>query len=244
MRRIFCLCFSLLFALFGCGSSSSKGCRVGVDASWYPLTLGERDNAITAFSTELLSEIGKIEKIPFVKVTVNWDVLMEGLQKDQYQAILTSMPPYIFNQKLFDYSDLYLPLGPVLVVNKQSNIDALSQLEGKEIGVVSGDTNSTLILEKSQGVLIRYYDTIPSALNAVSTGTIDGAMVDVLSATAYCRDLYQDTLKIATPPLNEEGLRLVTKHNANPKLIKSFNEGLERLKKNGAYAELMDKWGL
>jgi polar amino acid transport system substrate-binding protein len=243
MRKVSSLLILTLFALLSCSKNSNNDRRVGVDTSWFPLEFGNRDNNVTAFSTELLTEIGKIEKISFVKLTVNWNDLMEGLQKDQYEAILSSMPPYIFNQALFDFSDIYLPLGPVLIVPMQSKINALHDLNGKEIAVISGSTG-VLILEKSAGVLIRYYDSIPKALNDILAGTIDGAIVDLLSATAFCRDLYQGELKIVTRPLNDEGLRLITKHREAPDLIKGFNAGLAQMKKDGSYAKLLDKWGL
>jgi polar amino acid transport system substrate-binding protein len=243
MRTAFSFLILVLLALFSCGKSSNGGRRVGVDASWYPLEFGIRNNNVTAFSTELLTEIGRIEKIPFVKLTVNWNDLMEGLQKDKYEAILSSMPPYIFNMQLFDFSDVYLPLGPVLVTPVDSKINSLDQLNGKEIAVISGST-SALILEKSSGVLIRYYDSIPKALNDIVIGTVDGAIIDILSAVAFCNDLYRGILKVATPPLNDDGLRLITKHKGAPDLIKGFNAGLAQMKKNGSYAKLLDKWGL
>jgi ABC-type amino acid transport substrate-binding protein len=244
MRTVFLFLILILVTLLGCGKNlNGVGRRVGVDSYWFPLDFGSRDNNVTAFSTELLTEIGRVEKIPFVKVSVNSSDLMEGLQKDKYEAILSSMPPYIFNKALFDFSEIYLPLGPVLVVPVRSKINSLEDLNGKEIAVISGST-SALILEKSQGVLIRYYDSIPKALNDILTDTVDGAMVDILSAVAYCRDLYQGELKISTGPLNDEGLRLITKHNAAPDLIKGFNDGLAKMKKDGSYFKLLDKWGL
>lgn len=233
----------ILLALLSCNKNSSRARHVGVDASWFPLEFSNRNNNVTAFSTELLTEIGRIEKISFVKLTVNWSDLMEGLQKDKYEAILSSMTPYIFNQSSFDFSDLYLPLGPALVVPMQSQIKSLDDLDGKEIAVISG-SSSVLVLEKIQGVLIRYYDAIPKALNDILVGTVDGAMVDILSAVAYCRDLYQDELKIVTGPLNDEGLRLITKHNGASDLVKGFNAGLAKMKKDGSYAKLLDKWSL
>ncbi len=85
MRWFFCLALTLLFS---CSSNPNPGRKVGVDASWYPLNFGDRGNNVTAFSTELLAEIGKVEKIAFVKVTVNWNDLMEGLQKNKYESHL------------------------------------------------------------------------------------------------------------------------------------------------------------
>lgn len=243
MGRIYSLFILILLVLFGCSSNSSEGRKVGIDASWYPLEFGQRTNSVTAFSTELLSEIGKEEKIPFVRLTVNWDTLLEGLKKGSYEAILTSMPPYIFNEKLFDFSAIYLPLGPVLVVPVNSPIKSLQDLNGKEIAVIAG-SSSALLLEPSQGVLIRDYLSIPEALNSLAAGSLDGAMVDILSAVAYCNDLYQGKLKIVTPPLNDEGLRLVTIRGAAPDLVSGFNRGLEALKKSGSYDKLLAKWGL
>ena len=242
MARICSFLLCLFLTLAGC-SSSSKKCTVAIDPSWYPLEFGERTNNINAFSTELLTEIGKIEKIPFVKLTVNWDTLLEGLKKGSYEAILTSMPPYIFNEKLFDFSDIYLPLGPVLVVPVASSIRSLQDLDGKEIAVIGG-SSSAFLLEPIPGVLIRDYSSVPQALNSLASGSIDGALIDILSAVAYCNDLYQGQFKIVTPPLTDEGLRLVTLRGGAPGLIVGFNAGLQRLKKSGSYDELLAKWGL
>lgn len=233
---------SFCLTLFSC-SSSTEGRRIGVDPSWYPLQYGSRDSNITAFSTGLLTEIGKDQNIPFVKVTVSWDVLMEGLQKGEYEGILSSMPPYIFNENQFDFSDVYLPLGPVLVVPIDSKINSLNMLQGKEIAVVLGSSYNA-ILEKAPGVLIRYIESIAQGLQEVIDNSVDGAIVDILTAAAYCNDLYRGQLKIATPPLNDDGLRLITKHEKAPDLIKGFNKGLQKLKKNGTYDSLLIKWSL
>lgn len=244
MRSLSAFLVLILMSFFSCSKSSSKGGRrVGVDSSWYPLQFGPRDNNVTAFSTDLLTEIGKVEKIPFVKITVNWNDLMEGLQKDKYEAILSSMPPYIFNEKQFDFSDIYLYLGPVLVVPVDSKVNSLSMLSGKEVAVVSG-SNYDAMLQKIPGLIIRYYESIPQALNDILNSTVNAAMIDVLSAAAYCQDLYQGQLKIATPPLSDEGLRLITKHGAAPDLIKGFNKGLAKLKKDGMYRKILEKWDL
>ena len=81
-------------------------------------------------------------------------------------------------------------------------------------------------------------------LNAVVTHNLDGCLIPILAATSYIRDLYQGQVKIATPPLTDEGLRLVAKHNTAQELIKKFNDGLEKMHKDGSYHELAHKWGL
>jgi ABC-type amino acid transport substrate-binding protein len=214
-----------------------------MDPQWHALPIDGKDSNITGFSTDLLQEIGRIEKINFVKVSVSWDQVIPGLIKKNYEAILYSMTPYIFNQNQFDFSDLYLRTGPVLVVPTASRISSLSQLSGKEIAVLP-DSPGELILEKYPGVIIRHYDSVPQAFNDILKGTIDGAIADILTASSYCQDIYQGQLMIATPTLDDAGLRMMTLHQAAPDLIEGFNEGLEKLKKNGTYAKLLKKWSL
>jgi polar amino acid transport system substrate-binding protein len=241
MRVIF-----LLFCVWlsACSSGSSKmERRIGVDASWFPLGIAGRENNVTGFSTELLKEIGKVEKISITKVTVNWDNLIEGLQQHKYEAILSSIPPYTFNQQVYDFSELYLATGPVLVVPIKSAFESLGKLTGKEIGVVP-DSKGAIVLEKYPAILIRSYDSVPQALNAIVHGALDGALVDALSAAAYCQDLYQNQLKIVTPPLTAEGLRLLTMHGQASDLLLYFNRGLDKLKASKTYDKLLAKWNL
>ncbi len=227
---------------FSCGGSQKTTYQVGVDPSWYPLLVEGKEKNLTGFSTELLQEIGKKEHIAISKVSVSWDVLMEGLKKKQYAAILFSLPPYNFNQQTYDFSELYLKTGPVLVVPASYPYTSLEKLSGKEIAVMPG-SSGTSILEKYPGILIRNYDSIARALNDVSTGTINGALVDRLMAEAYCQDLYQGKLRIVTEPLDNSGLRMITLHNQAPELIEAFNEGLDKLKSSKEYDNLLKKWG-
>lgn len=237
---LFCL------TLFGCGKRPAiKEVSVGLDSNWYTLELGGRENNVTAFTIELLREIGQLENIKFKKIKANWDDLLSGLHTHKYDAIASSLHPYNFNQKTYNFSQLYLATGPVLVVPIASKILSLNELDGKEIAVLP-NTGGELLLEKYPGVLIRTSESIPKTLSGVVDGTFDGAILDVLFAAAYCRDLYQGQLKIATPPLNDEGLRLISLHmrGATDELAASFNRGLIQLKNSGRYDKLLSKWNL
>lgn len=198
---------------------------------------------VMGFSSDLLQEIAALEKLQLAKINVNWDSLLEGLEKGKYEAILSSMQPHLFYQKTYDFSDLYLQTGPVLIVGSSSPITDLSQLNGKEIAVQSG-SSSVLLLAPYPGIIIRTYDSIPRALDDIASQTIDGAIVNGPEASAYTQDLYRGRLKVVTKPLNDAGLRLMTLHDKNTNLVKAFNRGLMKLKENGKYDKLLHKWSL
>ncbi len=236
--------FVCLLVLAGCGGKSKPASvRIGIDPSWYPLEISEKQIRVSAFSNELLQEISHLEKIQLATVTRSWDNLLSGLQEKEYEAILFSMMPYNFNQKQYDFSALYLMTGPVLVLPYTVEFTSFEALSGKEIAVQRGSADEPL-LAKYPEILIRTYDSISQALNDILAGTIDGAVIPILTAESYCQDLYSGQLKIATPPLNQEGLRLITLHDAAPSLVEAFDAGLKKIKENGTYAALARKWGL
>lgn len=236
---LFGICIYIL--LTGC-NSSTPSYLIGIDPSWHPLDLSGKEMNVLAFSNELLQEIADEQKIKISTVQMSWDNLIPGLQDKRYDAILYSMRPYNFNQKTFQFSELYLQTGPVLVVAADSKIKSLDKLDGKEIAVIEGSKDE-VFLEPKKGVLIRTYDSIPNALNAVVNGTLDGALIDYLAAKSYTQDLYSKQLKIVTQPLDDEGLRLIALRTSPSDLIEAFDHGLERLKKNGTYQKLIVKWG-
>lgn len=238
--------FSLILVVFFTTCSRppvSSGYKIGIDPSFNSLNLPERNGNLRAFCVELIEEIGKKENLDLVLYEVNWDALLWGLQTRQFQGIISSLQPYLFYQKTYTFSDLFLATGPVLVVVTGSSFSDLGQMDGKEIGIVRGSKDS-LILEKYPSIIQRTYLTVTEALSALATGGVEGVLIDALTAAAYCNDLYQGQLKVASPPLSQDGLRLVSTIEQSPELIEKFNRGLERMKEDGSYLKLTQKWGL
>lgn len=233
-----------MFFFTSCGSNSpTSDFRIAMDPEWNTLQLPERQAALQAFSTELIEAIAKEQKTRFVLYDRSWDNLVQGLKENKYDGILSLMQPYLFYEKMYDFSDICLHTGPTLVVPISANIKSLEDLNGKEVAVQQ-NSNAALMLEKYPEILQRTYSSVPQAFNDLLRGSIDGVMVDILTAAAYCSDLYQGKLKIAFPPLTQEGIRLVTLHDKSPEAIQIFNEGLRALKEKGTYAKLTKKWNL
>ncbi|QZA59282.1 substrate-binding periplasmic protein [Candidatus Rhabdochlamydia porcellionis] len=230
----------LLLALLCCCGGKNHPQRVALDPSWYPLDLEDRNAQLVGFSTEILQKVSK--KLPLAKITTDAHYLLEDLLQEKYEAVLSSFPPYNFNKDRFDFSESYLMLGPVIVVNESSDISSTKQLKGKAVGVLS-DANA-LLVESVPNVLIHQYTSKAQALEDIISGVLDAALIDILSAYAYCEDLYQNKLKVGSLPLNNEALRLITVRNKNSSLIKAFNKEIHRLKQSGEYQKMLNKWNL
>jgi polar amino acid transport system substrate-binding protein len=241
LRTALVILCALFFQTCG-GQKSSFDFAIALDPVWHSLELSGRETALTAFTIELITAVGKIEKLTFAVYQKSYNDLVYGLQQQTYDAICSTMRPYLFFEKTYTFSELYLMTGPVLVVPKELNNPLLSQLDGKIVGIIQG-SNSALILEKYPQIIQRTYSSVPDVLQAVSTTTIDAAVVNVLTAEAFTQNLFQNRLKIGSPPLTQEGLRLISLQGPSSNLIFRFNRGLKKLKENGTYSELLKKWG-
>jgi len=237
-----CTCIALLAS---CGNDYRNGSyTIAYDPAWFGTELLGQQNNVTGFSRDLLRELGKIEKIKLSFLAMSWDTLVPNLKSKQYDAILSTLYPYLFNQTYFDFSSPYLLTGPVLVLPFNAQVKSIDDLNGAEIAVLP-DTVGAIYLEKNPTILIRNYDSIPDALNDIVAGNIQGAVVDVLVATAYCDNIYNGSLKVFGSPMNDNGLRLIVLEQTPPSsLVKAFEEGLMKLKKNGTYNKLLEKWSL
>jgi polar amino acid transport system substrate-binding protein len=153
------------------------------------------------------------------------------------------MQPYLFYEKLYNFSNLYLMTGPVLVSLAKAPVKPLDKLGGDIIGI-QRDSNGAIVLEKYPLIIQKTYESVQQALIDTTKQEIDGAIVDILSAEAFTRDLFQGQLKISTPPLTQEGVRILAMKNHKPQLIKIFDRGLARMKADGKYAALAKKWRL
>ncbi len=240
-RRV-ALLLPLVFLLGACGAGG-KTYRVGMDPSWYPINLQGKEANVYAFANELLVAIGREEGVFFERVTMSWDNLIFGLKEKRYDGMLSSMTPRMFLEKTYTFSDPILHVGPVLIIKDGMKVSALGQMNGKEIAV---DTLSseTVLLERFPGVIVQHYYSIPDGLDDVIAGIYDGILVNYVQATSYVRDLYFGKVKIATPPLNDAGIRLLTLNGDNAELLEVFNRGLDKLRSKGKLENLLKKWEL
>lgn len=240
MHRIICVLCLLL--LGSCGNTQSGyDVKVALDPSWRPLTIPGRENNVTVFSLELIEAIGAEEKLSIGIYERSWDNLMLGLQSGDYLAICTSMQPYLFHDKTYVFSDVYLTTGLVLVTAIKSSWSSLDELAGREVGLLH---SSMPLLEKYPQVIQRRCDSIQQAFKDLIEGRIDAALVDRLTAQVFVTDLYAGQLKITSSPLTDEGLRLMGLKKNAKEFIETFDKGLIALKSKGSYQKMAQKWGL
>jgi len=244
--RFFQAAFLLVVSFFlsSCGCEpKGKVVRIGIDPEWYPISFGAQQSFVNGYTEELLLEAARYTGIDFEKYSANWDSLLEGLKKKKYDAVLSSLPPYNFNQAQFDFSENFLQLGPVLIVPIGSSRNDLNKMGGELVGVLTGDP-AVLVLNQHPDIILRNYASIPELLDSIANGEVEGGLLNQIPATAYVQDLYSNKLKIVDGPLTEAGLHLVSLKDKNHHLIQQFNKAIAQMEKKKKLQSLQQKWHL
>ncbi|MDP1609207.1 MAG: transporter substrate-binding domain-containing protein [Chlamydiales bacterium] len=239
------LFFLVVFFFQCCGRAGNKetSFRIGIDPNWYPLNLESFQPYVNGFIEEVLLATSQYSGVEVIKVEANWDSLFGGLQQNHYDAILSSLPPYSSNQSKYDFSKNLVDLGPVLVVSAVASYTQLQDLSHEVVGVVLADP-TLMILQKYPEIIVRKYETVPELLDALAKGSVEGALLDRLTALSFVRDRYAGKLKIASDPLTDEGLRLVSLKGRQTHLMDLFERSFSRLEKQKKLQELQTKWQL
>jgi len=235
----------VLLAVCSLGACTTKGktYRIGADMSWPSLNVMRREASICAFTDELLRTIAVEENVVFERINTNEGNLFFGLKTRQYDGILSAITPRGFMQNVYEFSEPFLHIGPVLLVRSDVDMHSLGKMQGRKVGVYAL-RDETLLCDLYPEVTTHYYNSLSEGIDALISHHLDAVLVESsLLASSYIRDLYRGKIKLLSPPLDNSGLRLFTLYGQNEELIQVFNRGLNKLHNNGTYRKLLQKWG-
>jgi len=233
-----------LFRTHNQSSTTAQNYLIGIDQKWRDIEIFGKEKNFNAFSHDLLLAIAKEEKISFRLMNIQPEELQKALINQQLQGILTGLPPSVIQQRTYEFSNNAYPLGPVLTVPSNTKLSGWDEMSRKIVGVYAFSP-IVLKLQKNYGIQIRLYDDVKRALADLDSEKIDGVIYPVLPSLTYTKTFYNNKLKVVTDPLNNEGVHLVALNDEQgKKLVGFFNEGLEKIKKNGTYQQLLERWNL
>lgn len=236
MKRFLLL---LLVIVSSCASAPSERYKIGYDPTWYPLNLYGKVNAVTAFVETLFQKVEKKADVNFALTESSPLELLFNLEDGLFDGILSSLAPEGESLEKYDFSDPILLIGPVLVVKSDSQLKTLSDFKEKILALSTYDSTAALMAQKYPGVVMKNYNDMIVALEDVANGIIDGALVSRLEAEALIPAQFANQLMIATAPLTNEGIRLVTLKGEQGKLLSTFNQSFKVVEKESIYKQLL-----
>ncbi len=228
-----------LYFFIGCSINHLQeySFTIGQEVDWKKLSLSGKEKNFSAFNQELLRKVEIQEDLHFKLIPTHQGI--EDLRENKLQALLTSVQPsFIYKDLLF--SDPYFLFGPVLIVQQHPKNE-----HGKNIIGLPENSPLLMTLEKDSRIETKIFDDILSAFSELRKGHIDGAIFPAIPAYIYTETFYKHELKVASPPLTNQGIHLVVLNNKQGEaLITKFNEALKKLMQNGDYQKMLANWDL
>lgn len=213
---------------------------VGADNSFVPFDFQE-NGKLTGFDIDLIKAIAEDVGFKIKFETSNFDGIIPGLQTKSFDMAVAGIGITDDRKNAVDFSDPYYESGQAIGVRKDVNdIKDLKDLEGKKIATRLGSTSAHFIKDNIKGAQAKEYEQLDQAYLAVENGSADAILYDQPNIAYYIKTKGK-SLKIVGDKYQAESYGIAFA-KGNEDLIKAVNKSLKKLKENGKYDEIYEKW--
>ena len=256
MKKIIALTLALLLTLAcfaGCapkapaGGAASKGLIVVGYTLYAPMNYMEGDELV-GFDTELAKAVFE---------GMGYTVRFEQIEwSNKYTDLASGTIDCIWNgftcnstesdgtarADLVDFSYMYMENYQFVVVNKNSGITSLADLNGKIGGAEKGSAGEEFG-KAIEGATMKEYIKQTDCLMDVNTGAIDFAVVDALLTRSYVgKGDYTDLMVVENENVEKEFYAIG--FSKGSELTAEVNAMLEKLAADGTIAKLAEKYNV
>lgn len=197
---------------------------------------GEFEGFDVDMARALASELGVQVKF----VDAEWQGLLGGLNKGDFDMLITCMSKSEGRGKNVTFSDVYYKLADVIVVNRDAaDLADADALKGKVVGVQLGSGSEQLV-DKLTGLKeIKRYNYNPEAFLDLKAGRIDAVVVGYAYAINQIKS--DAAYKVTGKPLAEAEIVMVMPKGADA-LCSKMNQALAGIRGNGKYQAAVGRW--
>ncbi len=253
MKRLGKIIFFMLFVslLAACSSdASSKNTSkednqlvIGIDDAFAPMGFRDENNEIVGFDIDLAKAAGEKMGKDVVIQPIDWSAKESELNSGRIDLIWNG---YTFTDERKEkvlFTKPYLANAQVIVTLKDSTIEKLDDLKGKNVGLQAQSSASDAL--KSAPIasdikqVTEYKDNV-LALSDLKNGRVDAVVIDEVVIDYYMTK-EPDTYKILKESLAPEEYAVGVK-KGNDALLKEVQKALDELIADGTAAKISEKW--
>src|SRR5262245_60400253 len=241
---------TLLFFALLCLASTAKAqsgdrqLRWGGDAEGgapYLLPNPKNPREIIGFEIDLMDAVGKQLNRKSVFVQNQWDGLIPGLQRGNYDLAVNGIEITDDRKQQVNFSIPYYACGEQLSVRVGENsINSLADLKGKVVGTLKASL-AQRILEREGGIEVRSYENQNNAYDDLALGRLQAVLMDWPIAVYYSKP--NPKLKFVGGSIERMEYGIAVRKE-DTELLKQVNDALLALIKSGELRRIYEKWGI
>ncbi|TDX52448.1 basic amino acid ABC transporter substrate-binding protein [Orenia marismortui] len=213
---------------------------IGTEAAYRPFEYHNNQDEIVGFDIDLIKAIADELNLQIEIKDIAFDGLIPGLKTGKFNLAISAMTITEQRAKAVNFSDPYFNAGQVIATMANNNeIKTIDDLKGKKVGTKLGTTGDIEISKMEDSIEITRYKDIPQAFIELQNGRVS-AVVNDLPVTAVYVSKHPE-VKIVGEPFTSEKYGIAFK-KGDEELLTQVNKALERIKENGTYDEIYNKW--
>jgi len=239
MRKSILIPYSLLLITFiataavlcGCAEDDGNRLKMLTDATFPPYEF-LRGQEIVGVDIEICRAVAQRMGKEFAVETVDFDSVFPAIVSGKADLAATGITVTEDRKKIVDFSIPYMKTGIVVIYKKSNPFKDVAQLKGQKVGVQSGTTSETFVLEqlKQEPVISRSPAEVCAALKA-------GRVAFVIADVDPAKNCVKGDPELAISDLITSEEYAVAIRKGQPELLKAVNETIAELKTNGKLAK-------
>ena len=220
--------------LAGCGGSDSNTLKMITEATFPPYEF-LRGQEVVGIDVEICRAVAERLGKGFAVEAVNFDSVIPAVVSGKADLAAAGLTITEDRKRNVDFSIPYVKTGIVVISKKSNPFTDVARLKGMRIGVQSGTTSETYVLEQ----LKQEPERSPSSAEAVAglkSGRNDFVIADIDPAKNCVKG--ESDLQISGFITSEEYAVAIRK--GQPELLAAINETIAELKANGKLAKWIE----
>lgn len=211
---------------------------VATNAEFPPFEYKESDKFV-GFDMELSKMMADELGIEVEVSDLAFDNIVTAIKAGQAHigvAGMTIRPDRLEN---VDFSEPYFSANQVIIVKKDSEFTATSELKDMKVGIQDGTTAGDYLRENGKEPM--GFESGALAIEALKAGQLDCVVIDNYPAIEFVKK--NPELKIFETPLTVEEYAIAIPKNS-PEVVEFVNNFVKKFKDEGKFDSLLEKYGL
>ncbi|CAM3388071.1 transporter substrate-binding domain-containing protein [Marinicrinis lubricantis] len=219
--------------------------RVGLMGTYKPYNFMNENQELDGFDVDVAKAVAEHIGVEPEFITGEFSGLIEGLQGEKYDVLISQVTITEDRKKTMDFSDPYVKNAVNIVVNDDNTtIQSLEDFKGKRIGVGLGTNDEKylrdVVMPEVGNFEIATYNDVITSLMDLNNGRIDATINNVFAIQPLIEE-NNFKIKAVGEPIKEDYAGIAMRKD-NPELLEAINGALEEMKTDGTFQDIFQKW--
>ena len=222
----------------GAAHAQGEPLRVATDATFPPMEFVENGKR-TGFDVELVEAIGQTLGRKIEWIDIDFKGLVPGLISKRFDMAVSAIYITDERKKVVDFTAPYYAGGLVVLTTRAGPIKSLKDLDGKKVTVQVGTKSVGWLKDNYPKVERIEVEKNQEMFTLVEIGRADAAVTGKPAAKVFAQA--KPALHVLDEQLTTEDYGIAVRKDA-PELRAAVNAALKKIKADGTYDKLVQKW--